>query len=370
MQYIVPHYYRKFQCTAQRCPDTCCAGWQIMIDKSSLKKYRKVKSSFGNRLKNEVDWRTGSFREYKGRCAFLNEDNLCDIYREAGEQMLCRTCRLYPRHIEEYEGLREISLSLSCPEVVRILLEMKEPVRFLKAENEREEKPYLEFDFLLFTKLMDTRDLSISILQNRKYSIDVRMAMVLALAHDFQQRIDKNLLSETDTLLARYSQPESIRWFQEKVYKMQTKEEHVETSMYMLKKFFRLLDSLEVLQEEWIGYLENIRQKLKEKKNRIKNEIWIEQIMIYFVFTYFCGAVYDSSAYSKMKFSFVCTILIREILLTIDIEKPGEEKQILAADVIHRFAREVEHSDKNKRILEQLLEREETFPLERLLEAL
>lgn len=27
--------------------------------------------------------------------------------------MFCRTCRNYPRHIEEFEGLREISLSVA-----------------------------------------------------------------------------------------------------------------------------------------------------------------------------------------------------------------------------------------------------------------
>ena len=32
MQYIIPHYYKKFVCIGGDCPDTCCAGWQIMID--------------------------------------------------------------------------------------------------------------------------------------------------------------------------------------------------------------------------------------------------------------------------------------------------------------------------------------------------
>lgn len=45
----------------------------------------------------------------------MNEENLCDIYTEAGKKMLCKTCTRYPRHYEEYENLREISLSLSCP---------------------------------------------------------------------------------------------------------------------------------------------------------------------------------------------------------------------------------------------------------------
>ena len=38
MEIRVPHYYRKFRCTADKCPDTCCAGWQIVIDEETLEK--------------------------------------------------------------------------------------------------------------------------------------------------------------------------------------------------------------------------------------------------------------------------------------------------------------------------------------------
>ena len=72
--------------------------------------------------------------------------------------MLCDTCRKYPRHIEEFEGLREYSLSLSCPEAARILLGKKEKVGFQSAEVPTPEETYEEFDYLLFTALMDTRD--------------------------------------------------------------------------------------------------------------------------------------------------------------------------------------------------------------------
>lgn len=73
MQYTVPHYYKKFSCTGSACPDTCCAGWQIQIDPASLKRYRHTEGPIGNRLRNEINWRKRSFRQYKGRCAFLNE---------------------------------------------------------------------------------------------------------------------------------------------------------------------------------------------------------------------------------------------------------------------------------------------------------
>lgn len=126
MQYIIPHYYKKFACIGGDCPDTCCAGWQIMIDPASLKKYRQTKGRLGSRLHNEIDWEEGAFRQYEKRCAFLNEENLCDLYIEGnGSGMFCKTCRLYPRHVEEFEGLREISLSLSCPEAANLILGAK-----------------------------------------------------------------------------------------------------------------------------------------------------------------------------------------------------------------------------------------------------
>ncbi|WP_363315235.1 flagellin lysine-N-methylase [uncultured Clostridium sp.] len=68
-----------------------------------------------------MDWEEECFYQDKRRCAFLNEEDLCDLYKALGPDALCDTCRLYPRHTEEYEGLRELSLSLSCPEAARII---------------------------------------------------------------------------------------------------------------------------------------------------------------------------------------------------------------------------------------------------------
>ena len=102
MRYIKPHYYDAFKCIADQCPETCCAGWQIVIDEDSLEKYSRIENSFGNRIRNSVDWEEGIFYQYDRRCAFLNEKNLCDLQSELGEEALCDTCRRYPRHVEEY----------------------------------------------------------------------------------------------------------------------------------------------------------------------------------------------------------------------------------------------------------------------------
>ena len=126
-----PAYYDAFHCTASACRDTCCAGWQIMIDEESLDRYGKEKGEFGTRLRNSIDWEEECFYQNDRRCAFLNEKNLCDLYKALGPDALCDTCRMYPRHTEEYEGLRELSLSLSCPEAAKMILSCQEPVHFV-----------------------------------------------------------------------------------------------------------------------------------------------------------------------------------------------------------------------------------------------
>ena len=95
---------------------------------------------------------------------FLNDENLCDLYKALGPDALCDTCRMYPRHTEEYEGLRELSLSLSCPKAAKIILSCKEPVRFLEEETE-EEDDFEDFDFMMFSQLEDTRDVLFAVLQ-------------------------------------------------------------------------------------------------------------------------------------------------------------------------------------------------------------
>ena len=203
MRYTVPHYYCKFKCTAADCPDTCCAGWKIVIDKKTLKKYKNMEGPFGNRIRNSIDWEEGTFLQYDMRCAFLNEENLCDIYTEAGEKMFCKTCRLYPRHIEEFQGEREISLSLSCIEAGKLILGCKEPVKFVSLEKDVLEREDETFDFLLYGKLSDTREAVFRILQNREMSINLRVSMVLALVHDMEIKVGKQQLFQVDDVLER-----------------------------------------------------------------------------------------------------------------------------------------------------------------------
>lgn len=380
MQYTAPHYYSRFKCIAGECPDTCCAGWQIVIDDRSLKKYKRQKGILRNRLHNEIDWKEGTFRQYEGRCAFLNGDNLCDLYLEGGSKMFCRTCRMYPRHIEEFEGLKEVSLSLSCPAAAELILGSDEPVRFITKDVEKmADEEYEEFDYLLFTKLEDARDLILRILQDRNIRINVRFAFVLALAHDLQQRIDKNALYEADSLIERYQNENAVRWFEDRVALYERDGKREEKRMKSFKAAFSVLDGLEVLKGDWTSYLENAKDTIFTAGPAVQPEIpdgfdvqW-EQLMVYFVYTYFCGAVYDRQAYGKMKFALMGTLLIREISRAVWIQNKRSKADRDAAmcdlmEAARRYAREIEHSDSNKNMVEERLKNESNFGIESFLQ--
>lgn len=381
MQYTIPHYYKKFSCIAGACPDTCCAGWQIQIEEASLKKYRKMKGPLRPRLLNEIDWKEKCFRRYHGRYAFLNDDNLCDLYLEGGKsRAFCRTCRMYPRHVEEFEGLREISLSLSCPEVARMILDLEEPVRFLHGENPQKQETYPDFDYLLFTKLTDARALMFRILQNREQPLALRLTILLAFTHDLQLRIDRGRLFEVDTLLEKYASPRVFCWFRNKrrqLFAPYGESEILRNRGRVLSDIFSVFESLEALKPDWKPFLSGCRKQLSALEvsgenrweaafSQLFTDVMTEQLMAYFLFTYFAGAVYSENADGKTRFSLVCTIMIRQLSLALYLRDPHHFSHQDVVETAWRLAREIEHSDPNKYELERALGEELRFPLEDL----
>ena len=337
MQYTIPDYYKEFTCIADKCEDTCCAGWKIVIDKKSLNKYKHVKGKFWFTMLKSVDWIRGIFRQDKEkRCAFLNDCNLCEMYVNLGEKSLCKTCRLYPRHVEEFEDVREITLSVSCPEVARILMEKKEPVRFLTYEKEGEEE-YEEFDPFLYSMLVDARDAMLGILQDREHSLKIRVGLILGMAHDLQGRFNREQLFSCEEVIERY-QTKSARKFVRKLWKEE--KPSVQEKWEMAHKMFRELYELELLREDWDmllmeseellyshgadaykGISSDFKRWAKEESNI---QIQAEQLLVYFIFTYFCGAVYDGRIYAKVQMAVISTFHIYELWKARWIKNEGE----------------------------------------------
>ena len=381
MEYTYPDYYKEFVCTGSACRDNCCAaGWQIAIDEESLNMYKNMEGDIGVRIRNSIDWKTGLFEQYEHKCALLNENGLCDVYCDAGEDKMCVLCQRYPRHYEEYENLREISLSISCPEAARIVLTRKEKTGFYTEEDETEEE-YEDFDYLMFTKLVEIREFIFKTVQDRSMPFKHRMAIVLKTVHDIQNLINKDEIFEIDELLDKFNQPDftksaikSLKCYEDKAI---NRKEYLAAMMGRLHK-------LEVLKYDWTAFVEKCERILysgataEEYLDKCQefdeyyaeHEYEYEQILVYFIFTYFCGAVYDYDAESKLKFGLVSVLLIKELDRAVWIKNGGTLSLEDQIEIVHRFSKEVEHSDLNLDDMEKMMDKDGVFGLRKMLAAI
>lgn len=392
MLYVLPDYYLKFHCIADQCEDTCCAGWQIMIDKQSLRRYKACQSPYRRRLFRSVNWRKQCFRQDgEKRCSFLDEQNLCELYRTLGPESLCRTCRLYPRHIEEYENVREISLSVSCPEAARLLLSRQRPLSFREFYREREEQ-YPQFDELFYGQLVEGRRVMLEVFQNRSLSLARRCYLVSVLADKMQDYYQQGKLFDWPVLWEqalveskedRMSQdpspefsavPEAKKSMEKNGSQGGWRADQSVRCYQWIRGMVNSLGGFEALKEDWPLWLKETRDWLYQRGygdyrkicrdfSRWLDDHWpdweisFEQLQVYFLFIYFCGAVYDEEILASAQLGIVHGWLIYEMLMAVWLRNGKEVSLEDLMELVHRYSRELEHSDVNQRKMEQLMQK-------------
>lgn len=321
--------YQEFKCVADNCPATCCSGWTIEVDEKSIGKYRKLGLT-------NVDYTEGVFRQRKnGDCAFLREDGLCQMYMDYGEKSLCTTCSQYPRHVEEFPNIREYSLSVSCPVVAKQLLLRKAPLAIhIVEDGESDEEEYEDFDDALYELLYEKRGHFLRMLQQRERPLKERLENILreiAKTQNFWDQID----------------------------------EKEELAFPKGKELFLIFAQLEPLQPDFHSEVAQAWKQLENQnlteweseftKAHPECEVWMEQIVTYFFYTYMCGAVYDEYIYS-MTAQAVYNAQMLQLLWIVAWKKKGAALEIEeVARILYRYARELEHSTENMILLEQLL---------------
>lgn len=126
---LVPEYVSRFSCVGPSCEDTCCAGWQVSIDKKTFNAYRQSKHeelqpAFENSIKRTRSMGSDSsyarieLNQESGSCPLV-QDSLCSVQKNLNESYLSDTCFSYPRSSRQFAGGIEQSLTLSCPEAAR-----------------------------------------------------------------------------------------------------------------------------------------------------------------------------------------------------------------------------------------------------------
>ena len=175
MKLTKPYFYDKFVCTANRCTDNCCIGWEIDIDDDSMKRFSAAEGDFGKRLRHAIHEHDGvhTFAFGEGeRCALLREDGLCELILNMSEDSLCDICALHPRFFGWYNGVKQAGLGLCCEEVCRLLFSDSSPLGFV---TEQTDEPWEETCCEeTLEVLIKARETLYGILQDRQHRYLVR----------------------------------------------------------------------------------------------------------------------------------------------------------------------------------------------------
>jgi len=380
MQKYEINYISEFKCLASECPDTCCSGWMIEIDEASLVRYEKVEGSYKGVLQERIDSDEKVFRQKaNGDCAFLCENKLCDMYTNLGEESLCDTCRLYPRHIEEFENVREMTLSNSCPEVARFLMQYDGQAYFVKVNESEIQEVFDDYDIDLYETLVAARGRLIDILQDRELSIYESAAKVIVFASRLQDEVDWRVEDAQDD--AEYDLEgdaeddivSRIKVSDADCEKLLPLFANDENGYDFMRNIFSCLRELEHLKDERENILFEAESALYDKgeeqwaKNRRLFEIYcsdnklnletkLEQLMVYYVYAYFCGAVYDNYIFAKIMGAVSHTLLIRELWLAKWLENNKCISEADMAKVVYEYARELENSNPNLIKMDEMMD--------------
>ena len=410
MKVMTPHYYKDFRCIAGACTDTCCAGWDVDVDKNSYKYYKTVKGAFGKRLKSVMvpsqDGECTFTLKEGGRCPFLNDDNLCDLYIELGEDKLCETCAEFPRFINDYGNIREIGIAPSCKTAGELMFSYKDELTFDTVEDNSLTPEPNDIDAYTYMQLRQARIVAFGIISDRDISIFERLMLYL----NYAKRIQKHLDAERDELIAgvakRFCGPD----YREKLLdKLKSRDavlpdelqdgDTVKSTPEVrklygnrlikgLRHFFDDFKGMEVINPDWNIHVARVRQFLDGladdselvaamKDYHAGSEAFAheyEQLAMYYVYRYMLDAVNDYDVLLKAK-NAVIGILAVDIMAAAnrvagqqsDFRKPDFTMRV---DIAHLYSRQFEHSYYNYEVYREYFGTKRCYSYEFLMDAL
>ena len=316
----VPDYYHRFHCLAGSCPHTCCEKWEVVIDEETALRYFAVPGSLGDRLREtllvdeEGDF---CFPLAGGRCPFLNQDNLCEIHQQLGQEATSVTCREHPRFTEDYGAFREISLSASCPAANTLLLETEAPLTFLEWETQ---EPAEEMNSWL-RGLLAIRQRMFRELGERTQPLSARLTSCLLLAVQAQDLLEEEQEGLLPRLAADWQQP-GLR---------------LAEGLGLFPWGLRVLAGLETLDSDW-------REILRQGETGAllpQPEALLERIAGYFLFRYLLKAVNDGDLLGRVQLCVFGMLTVQKLAPVCG----G------LSEALRRFSCEVEHNEDNLQAL-------------------
>ena len=298
MKEYLLNYYNKFKCIADKCKHTCCAGWEMCIDKQTLNAYKNDNSPFSKTLKKGINFKKSKFKvDESGRCAFLNDNGLCDIIINLGEQSLCQVCKDHPRFRSFFENSIETGLGFSCEQATKIILSFEDKIQpvLIKDDKAQKETPFIEGQVLAF------REKAIGLIQDRTIDINQRINELLSLCF---AKVDQSDFEDT------------------------------------IKTF----SSLEILDPKWLARISKLTEKNFALKTSQELSLYAEQFLVNSIYRHLADA--EDTLWVRAR-TIACVFFWFVVNGIYEKERTEQKDFALVCDIVRAFSAEVEYSQKN-----------------------
>lgn len=314
----VPCYYKNFKCIADKCPDTCCAGWEANFGEEEADFYRCVGGDIGDKLRKHLasDENGDNFFTLtkEDRCPFLNAENLCELYISLGEESLCPTCKLFPRFYDDFGSFRETGLGFGCPEAARLILCGDRSCEIVEiGEINEAESCESEIDPKRLELILGIRERLFGIFNG---SADIKLEIKAAFD----------------------------------AVKMYESEECTDTPNADFSDCVRLMEQMEYIDSSRRELFCTLSDDGFDKRIFGTYQADFEKLMCYYIYRYFFKSVYDGEMLTKLKYGvFACAVIGRIY------SKLGEPSFERRCEIMCGYSKEVEYSDVNIEILDDAM---------------
>lgn len=321
---VFPKFYYEFKCIADKCPDSCCKDWDVVVDDDSAEYYNTIEGSFGDKLRSLMIVDSDGDRIFaiqNGKCPFWNDKMLCDIYTNCGKEHLCRTCREFPRLVQDYTAFSEHMLSFACPEAARIMLKSKDCfdcINCLKVSGDN-----LGYQTEMMNFLLAARRMSCDF-----FNTNEDFHTQLCKCYGFNERIQAMLDSENFDISA-----------------MQNITDFSPLNMPCRDKIFELHQKLDIMDKRFFDDIQRARDFMPSPSKVLDSEL--KTLAEYYFFRYYLTAIDSFDVITTLN-RIVCAETVISSLSEYQNANNSFEKRIM---IFQQYSKEIEHSYENTDIL-------------------
>jgi lysine-N-methylase len=371
-----------FRCIGPDCEDSCCANWQIDVDRHHFVKIARLlgRTREGQRelaaafvdvpedKRNPGRFMRMLLRE-DGGCAFWGADKFCTLQQRFGERVLPDVCAHYPRSFSTVRDEMELAGQLSCPEVARRCLLDADSCDLVEVDSARlarggaKQRTWLECGDPYFERFFEVRETFEGVLTRRDYPMRSRLFFLLCFAdrtapffhrgtNNFKEEDwtferaamnDPSILDELHTELGKVELPEGLALFT--IAEVLAGDVQLRSGGRFRDVVTEVLDSFHAemgapettAEEMWRVFVRRRDAKMARWGPRIEEfcEKYCRQ---------FC--VRDWYVDQVSIYPFIQALLVRvAVLRFLMLSHPSEDIDALAVRVVSSMSRGIEHHD-------------------------